>query len=1081
MRRKLRRFWRKLTNPLRPEDGDVWRQAALVRLSTDLAATIEEQDVCDKVVEGLHETLGYDFLALFLVDESTGKRMLVAHRGFIDPPSPLGPGEGLSERPMLNGKLHYTPDVDEIKHYYYGMGGSEVDVPIRIDGEVRGVLTAESKQKHAFNEKDFEILTAAAHQAGLAIEKSRLLAAERKRVEELDALQTTLAELTAELDLSTLLEAIVVRAAALLDATGGELGLYDEKLKEVRIVVSHNLGEHFVGTSHPLGEGAMGRVAESGEPLVIDDYHEWEGGLPQYPDFHSTMAVPLCIGDRLVGVFTTTTSDPVRKFDADDLHLLTMFAQQAAVAIENARLFEQAQREIIEREKAQEEILRQKEYYESLFINNPVAVVTADNAGTIISWNPMAEQLFGYRSDEVLGENIDDIVANHESIREEGLRYTKQMVETGAVRATTKRSRKDGTLVDVDLLALPVLIAGENVGFIAIYHDISEIKRIESELQRQKEYYESLFIYNPVAVITTTLEGDIVSWNPMAERLFGYTQEEVEGKSLNEVVARHPDLFKQAQGYSVQLEEGDWVQEITRRNRKDGSLVDVEILALPVIVGKEKIGYIVIYVDITAMQEARREAEAANRAKSVFLASMSHELRTPLNAILGFAQLMDSDENLNQYQRENLNIINQSGEHLLSLINDVLVMSKIEAGKVTIDEKDFDLFDLLDGLEDLFKVRADERGLSLKFQRSKDLPRYVCTDEGRLRQILVNLLGNAIKFTDTGTIELRVNATSNEEKPEEIIRLFFEVEDTGLGIETMELERIFEPFVQLFDGKEAIEGTGLGLSISRQFVELLGGDLSVTSEVGKGSTFRFNIQAKLAEVIEDLEPVPVRRIIGIAPGQPRYRILIVEDRESNRQLLLRLLEPLDLSIREAVNGQEAIEFWEEWDPDLILMDIQMPIMDGREAIRRIRATPKGKDTRIVALTAAVFEDVMDKILSEGCDDFIGKPFRREDIYDKLAKHLGIEFVYETQHEYIDDDVRISDFYEVVLTPDALAGLTPEEMENLKRAAAIADIEILNKLIDGIAENDPSLSEELRDLVNHYRYDKIISLIESAGG
>jgi GAF domain-containing protein len=330
---------------LATERAQARRQAALFRLSAELAATLEESEVCRRVVDGLHDTLGYDHLVLWLVDETSGDRVSAASVAFPQSsPNRISPGQGLSERPLLDGQLHYTPDVTQDPRYIPGLGGAEVDVPIRIGGKVLGVLTAESRQPHAFGRDDFEVLTAAAQQAGLAIGRARLLAAERQRADELDALRTTMADVTAELELSALLQAIVERAAGLLDATGGELGLYDEASQKVRIVVSHNLGKDFVGTCHVLGEGAMGCVAETGEPLIIEDYHTWEGRAAQYADvqIRASLAAPLEVSGRLVGVISIATTNPTRQFGPADLHLLKLFAQQAAIAIENARLYEGA-------------------------------------------------------------------------------------------------------------------------------------------------------------------------------------------------------------------------------------------------------------------------------------------------------------------------------------------------------------------------------------------------------------------------------------------------------------------------------------------------------------------------------------------------------------------------------------------------------------------------------------------------------------------------------------------------------------------------------------------------------------------
>ena len=327
--------------------------------------------------------------------------------------------------------------------------------------------------------------------------------------------------------------------------------------------------------------------------------------------------------------------------------------------------------------------------------------------------------------------------------------------------------------------------------------DITVRKRIEAELRNQKEYFEALFVNSPVAVVTADLVGTIVSWNPMAEKLFGYKEEQVVGRNLDDIVAKDDSLRAEAEGFTKAVIDIGRVRVITKRTRVDGSLVDVELLALPVIVGEAKVGFIAIYVDITDLQEARRQAEAANQAKSAFLANMSHELRTPLNSILGFTQLMEHDKNLSTTQQENLMTINRSGEYLLSLINDVLLMSKIEAGRDTLQEKSFDLYLLLGSIEDMFRLRTDEKGLALHVNWGDNVPRYVIADKNKLRQVLTNLLGNAVKFTKHGRVSLRVKSYSDnifDESTE--VCLYFEVEDTGPGIDQGDLQFIFKPFAQ---------------------------------------------------------------------------------------------------------------------------------------------------------------------------------------------------------------------------------------------------------------------------------------------
>jgi PAS domain S-box-containing protein len=937
---------------LATERAQTRRQAALLRLSAELAATLDEAEVCRRVVRGLKETLGHAIVALFFLDEITGDRIMTAHVSYeedeVGLPTRIKPGKGLSELPLLDGQLHYTPDVSQEPRYFPGVSGSEVDVPVRIGGKVLGVLSAENAEKNAFNQDDFEVLMAAAHQAGLAIEKARLLAAERQRADELDALRTTMADITSQLELASLLKSIVERATGLLEATGGELGLYDETSQEVHIVVSHNLGEGYLGTRHRIGEGAMGRVAETRTPLIIEDYLTWEARAPRYANtqIHAILAVPLMVGTRLVGVVTIVTTNLARQFSPTDLHLLSLFAQQAAIAIENARLYDQAQREISERNKLEEEIRRQKEYFEALFIHNPVAAATVDLDAKVVSWNPMAEKLFGYSQEEAIGQNLDSLVANDPRVREEALDYSNQIFRDGRIQATTKRTRKDGSLVDVEIMALPVNVSGELVGYIAIYHDISEL------------------------------------------------------------------------------------------------------------------------------QLARRTAEAANQAKSTFLANMSHELRTPLNAILGFTQLMDRDLNLTTEQQENLAIINRSGEHLLALINDVLEMSKIEAGRVTLQEKSFDLYRLLDILEEMFRLRAEEKGLALSFGRSQNMPQYVCTDEGKVRQVLMNLLGNAVKFTETGSVASWVTMGMDEQ------HLIFEVKDTGPGIAPGEIEAMFEPFLQTASGQRTSEGTGLGLSISRQFARLMGGDITVSSELGKGSVFRFEVPVRLAEAAKVDLAQSSRQVLGLAPGQATYRLLIVDDRETTRQLLVRLLEPLGFEVREATNGQEAFKTWERWEPHLIWMDMRMPVMDGYEATRRIKSTTKGQATVIVALTASAFEEDRETILAAGCDDVVRKPFRKQEIFDKLSDHLGVSFIYGEADQL---NTAASAGIQNGLAATDMENLPPGWLSDLQQATIRANLGLILTLADQIRVHNSTLADALASLAQDFEYKKILTFIEQAGG
>ena len=474
----------------------------------------------------------------------------------------------------------------------------------------------------------------------------------------------------------------------------------------------------------------------------------------------------------------------------------------------------------------------------------------------------------------------------------------------------------------------------------------------------------------------------------------------------------------------------------------------------------------------------RRKAEAAatavSQAKSQFVANMSHELRTPLNAILGFTQIMNRDRFLSSEQRENLRIINRSGEHLMELINDVLDLSKIEAGIISLHETSFDLYHLIDNLEETFQFKAEQKNLRLIFSVAADVPQYITTDQKKLRGCLINLLGNAIKFTDYGSVTLRVNYTPTHS-------LVFEVEDTGPGIANDEINQLFEAFVQTEVGMKSAEGTGLGLAITRKFVQLMGGEIASRSVVGEGTTFEFNINIATADVL-DIIIKPIRRVIGLEPNQLIYRILVVDDITENRLLLVKLLQPIGFEVNEAENGIQAIELWESWQPHLIYLDTRMPVMDGVEAAKQIRAREcklkLANRTAIIALTASAFETRRAEILAAGCDDFIRKPFQEDVIFEKIAEYLGIRYVYELPESMMISSIRRK--HSDIARPDSffcseLAEMPLGWVRDLSQAANEVNEELVQNLIEQIPVEKVNLAIAFQELLDNFRLDVILRL------
>lgn len=730
---------------------------------------------------------------------------------------------------------------------------------------------------------------------------------------------------------------------------------------------------------------------------------------------------------------------------------------------------------------AQEELRESEQRFADLVEYSPDAILILDAvSGKFVHANDNCVRLFGYEREELMKMGPIDMCPKYQpdgrDSKTAAEETTRTVLSGQQVNMEWLHLTATGKPVysEVHLARLPSrnrrLIRG-NV------RDITERHQMEQALKQSEQRFSLLFQHAPAAV--TLLDLDQHRWidvNENTERLYGYSREELLRMHPADVSPEYqPDgqLSSEAAKEKLQqaMEGGTPVFEWEHvRKNGDRIMCEVRLVRYPSEDRRLVQGSI---VDISqrkegekSLKQARDDAETANRAKSSFLANMSHEFRTPLNAILGFTRLTLGDTAITSEQRENLTMVQQSGEHLLELINDVLEMSKVEAGRTELQETVFDLHELLDTLERMIRLRAEDKGLRVAFQISQNVPDIVKTDQRKLRQILLNLLGNAVKFTHQGAIELSVNSVEREKQQ---LTLQFQIKDTGVGLSQQEAERLFQPFVQATANTGDQEGTGLGLAISKQFVELMGGKIDVESTPGEGATFHFFIQAELASADELEKPAVKRRVIGLEPGQTATRMLIIEDKVENRKLLRCVLESAGLEVREAENGEVGIEQFEQWSPHLIWMDMRMPVMDGYEATRKIKASEQGQDTTIIALTASAFEEQRSLILDAGCDDLVRKPFQTHEIFDTLARHLGLRFIYE------DEKAGTEIHAAIALRAKDLTLLESTDLDDLRRAAASADSEFMADVIHRIEADMPDIAAGLKNMADEFRYDRILTL------
>ncbi|MGD8494837.1 MAG: GAF domain-containing protein [Gemmatimonadales bacterium] len=994
------------------------RPAALLRLSTGIAAADSETAVCQAVVEGLHdEALGYDFVAVLLVDDATGDRVLMASRGWAEAPDGLrvAPGQGLSELPLLDGRLHYTPRVtDDTRYLPTRNVGSEVDLPLLINDELVGVLVVESNRTDAFEAVDFEILEAAAHQAGIALGRVRLIAAVERRASEEEALRATMADLSSRLELSQLLRALLDRAVELLGVSHGELAIYEPGSEELVVAASRvktGAGDTS-GTRMKLGEGAMGVAAVQGEPLLIRDYTSWANRSEQYEevDFKAVMVAPLAIAGRLVGAIAFMDANPNREFGDDDLRLVEMFAPQAAVAIDNARLLT-AERRRTEEQHALLETM--KDLSGELELSRVLQGVLQRAVGLLhvtgaelATWDAERGEL-----EIVASHNMGtDAVGTRMELGEGAMgrvAETKESLMIPRYQEWASRSAQYTQSTVQSVMAAPLLIGNRLVGVIASVHSdptrefgpedlrllelfapqaaiAIENARLFTQARQQKQYFAELVRNSPVAIVTLDAAHAVVDCNPAFENLFGYTRDEVLGRNLDDLITT-PETRIAAISYTEQALQQRPVKTMTQRRRKDGTLVDVEVLGVPVVVDGEPIGLMALYHDITELLEAREAAEAANQAKSQFLASMSHELRTPLNAIIGYSEMLEEEtaEAGHDVYVPDLEKIESAGKHLLALINEILDLSKIEAGKMELYLETTPVDGILGDVVTTIRPLAEKNGNELVVDTTDELGEIV-TDVVKTRQILLNLLANACKFTENGTVGLTARRSAAENDGPDVLTL--EVRDTGIGMRPDQLERLFQAFSQAdASTTRKFGGTGLGLVISRKFARMMGGDIDVESTAGEGSTFRVTLPARaVARAPSAAESGDALRDAleeGAGSGEAGT-VLIIDDDPEVHELLRRSLVREGYRVEGAPDGASGLELGRRLEPDCIILDVRMPGMDGWSVLAALK-----EDDAMAEVPVVILSMLDDRRLgfALGAAEYLTKPIEAEALLATLAR------------------------------------------------------------------------------------------------
>lgn len=866
--------------------------------------------------------------------------------------------------------------------------------------------------------------------------------------------------------------------------------------------------------SVPLGQGVVGWVGRFGEKIWSNDVRS----EPRYQNefsnrlcAQSELGLPLYAAQQMVGV-VDIQSLQCNAFDENDVKVLETLVNQIAIAIHTVRLYEAVKKELFVRKWVEDELRVHRDHLEevvknrtfeleskNLLLEGEVAEQKRSDqilrksderlnlvfAGTGFGWwdwdcktgevftHSNKWKMLGYSMEDVTPmiewwqsllhpEDRERVIATLDRhLRGESDAYDVEYrlrTQSGEWRWVSDR----GKVVLKDANQNPLRISGTT-------QDITERKIALDELLREKFLSETTINSLPGSFYMVDERFRIVRWNRNMEIDSGYSGAEL-GQLNPFALIAWEDRKRTARSITQLMSEGSYSVEaeiVTKAGQRIPYYLSGNLMKFD---GKKYV--IGTGIDISQrkqleedLKQAKEAAETANRAKSTFLTNLSHEIRTPMNAILGFSQLMLRDPSITALQRQHLNTINRSGDHLMALVNDVLELSKIEAGRMEFKPSVFRLSELIDDLEVIFRLQTDEKHLTFRIEKEPALPDYVMADANKLRQIFINLLANSVKFTLTGGITWRIRSEAGEAG---CLHLLSEIEDTGPGMDAVELARLFHPFEQTSSGEHSGSGTGLGLNISREFAQRMGGDICVTSQLGKGSVFHLEVTICQASPDRPNPGREQRKVIGLQPGQGPYRVLVADDQEDNRILLVEMLQMVGFETRQAATAEEAMSIFQSWIPHLILVEINMPVPPHYRA-RMDRST----GTQMIAVTTSAFENDRVQILETGFAGYVRKPFKEGELFEAIADCLGVEYTYQAED---DQDTLPENPASSATGGDELSALPVEWLEKLEHAIISANLKQLVSLIDQYAPAMPHAAGRLRELAENYRYEQLLDLL-----